>query len=228
MSTSGSPDTHIQNNINGQLSAEAQRYELAQAATLSSRLEAFGSRKPSDHSIVSHASVSSPPNKKKKRRVDVDLDVDLSLALRPQNPSDVIYFNRPAPPERLLFLDLEVDMPEHTTPPPPPSNLASKAPATNGTTPKAQTESNVEWTVEETISRLDACRQDVKRGHAQLTGYILESTKATEHRVRHGKDLFANIRTPVMTEKGTNTIRIRSKVRRIQSIQTQSFCKLHF
>lgn len=84
--------------------------------------------------------------------------------------------------------------------------------ASSGTTPKAQTESNIEWTVEKIIVLLTIHQGEIKDNHVKLTGYTLESTKASERRIRHGPDLFANIGMPRSEKTSSNTMRIKFKV----------------
>ncbi|KID81390.1 hypothetical protein MGU_11245 [Metarhizium guizhouense ARSEF 977] len=83
--------------------------------------------------------------------------------------------------------------------------------ASSGATPKAQTESNIEWTVEKIIVWLTIHQGEIKDDHVKLTGYTLQSTKASEKRIRHGPDLFANIGTPRLMGKSSNTMRIKFK-----------------
>lgn len=217
MSTTGWSDMHILRDINGQLPLESDRPEFVGAAALSSRLEAFGNRRPSHRqSNFGRAAISPPPLRRQP-----DAAPDHSHRTQPLPTS----FGRDSASSALHgvcdnslgddFSETALSMARHTTPPlppPPSSHLSSEAPAINGTTPKAQTDSIADWTIPKIISQLNTCRQDVKEGHAKLTGYILESTKVTERRIRHGRDLFANVRTPVLTEKKSTTMRIKSKV----------------
>ncbi|KHN96788.1 SET domain protein [Metarhizium album ARSEF 1941] len=203
MSTTGSPDTHTHPDVNGQLT---------------SRLQAFGVRKPTSRHHSPFGRATTPISPLPLRR---QLDAAPGLSGRKSSlPASLAT-------ESSLFalhgvhdthlghdsLGSGFTMARQTTPPPPlpPSRLGSEAPAINGTTPKAQTDSNAEWTIPKIIDQLNAYRQDVKDGHAKLTGYILESTKVAEQRIHHGRDLFANIRTPVFTEKKSTTMRIKSK-----------------
>ncbi|KAK9437639.1 enhancer of zeste 2 isoform a [Metarhizium brunneum] len=216
MSTTGWSDMHILRDINGQLPLESDHPEFVGAAALSSRLEAFGNRRPSHRqSNFGRAAISPPPLRRQP-------DAAPGHSHRTQ-PLPTSFGRDPASsalngvcdnPLGDDFLETALSMARHTTPPlppPPSSHLSSEAPAINGTTPKAQTDSIADWTIPKIISQLNTCRQDVKEGHAKLTGYILESTKVTERRIRHGRDLFANVRTPVLTEKKSTTMRIKSK-----------------
>lgn len=213
MSTNGHPGAQTIHTINGELPLDLGRYELAQAATLSSRLEAFGNRRHSDYPAVSRGPISPPP-----LRRDSFASVDRIERFATLNsggasvPSLLNGAHGNPPPAAAL--DTGVNMPRQTTPSPPSPPLSHPGPdaATNGTTPKAQTDSIVQWTLPQIITQLNTYRQDIKEGHVQLTKYILESTKATERRVRHGADLFASLKAPLGTEKNATTMRIKSKV----------------
>lgn len=83
---------------------------------------------------------------------------------------------------------------------------------TKATPPKYQTPRKPEWDVAGIARTLTTFRQDIKDGHARMTSYIIESTKATERRVHTGHDLFAGlVSKPVPAQKG-ETMRIRFKV----------------
>ncbi|KAJ4237198.1 hypothetical protein NW759_000319 [Fusarium solani] len=82
---------------------------------------------------------------------------------------------------------------------------------TKATPPKYQTPRKPEWDVAGIARTLTTFRQDIKDGHARMTSYIIESTKATERRVHTGNDLFAGLASkPVPAQKG-ETMRIRFK-----------------
>ncbi|KAF4972698.1 hypothetical protein FZEAL_9552, partial [Fusarium zealandicum] len=81
----------------------------------------------------------------------------------------------------------------------------------NGTAANYQTPRKPDWNVHRIAQELTAFRQDIKDGHARMTSYIIESTKATERRVLAGKDLFAGLSSkPVPAQKG-ETMRIKFK-----------------
>jgi hypothetical protein len=210
MSTTGFPGTQMLHSANGQRSLESGRYNFAQADTLSSRLEAFGNRKPSDNSPLNRGPISPPPL---RRQPDAAPAQSNLASLFSTSFGGV---TTPSMPEgsstRDVSIETNVNMPRQTTPPPPSSRLPPDSRAINGVTPKAQTNSNINWTASDIVGQLNSYRKDVKEGHARLTGYILESTKATERRTQHGADLFANIQSPLSSEKGSTTMRIKSKV----------------
>ncbi|KAM5355489.1 hypothetical protein ACJ41O_002135 [Fusarium nematophilum] len=88
----------------------------------------------------------------------------------------------------------------------PKASQPSKAPS-----PKYHTPRKPEWDVPRIARALTAFRQDIKDGHARMTSYIIESTKATERRILTGGDLFAGLSSkPVSAEKG-ETMRIKFK-----------------
>jgi hypothetical protein len=89
---------------------------------------------------------------------------------------------------------------------------------TKATPPKYQTPRKPEWDVAGIARTLTTFRQDIKDGHARMTSYIIESTKATERRVHTGNDLFAGLASkPVPAQKG-ETMRIRFKVMTLQPL----------
>lgn len=64
------------------------------------------------------------------------------------------------------------------------------------------------------VNRLDHYRRDIRDDHSLLTGFILESCKATERRVHQGPDLFAGVQMPAVPEEKGMTMRIKFKVSR--------------
>lgn len=54
---------------------------------------------------------------------------------------------------------------------------------------------------------------EVKQDHEKLAALALSSTRITEYRVRHGKDLFAGLRSQAAPEPGAGSWRILSRVR---------------
>lgn len=81
---------------------------------------------------------------------------------------------------------------------------------------KYQTPRKPEWDVAAIAQKLNHFRQDIKDGHNRMTSYIIESTKPKERRVLTGSSLFASLTSnPVPAKKG-ETMRIKSKVIRLQ------------
>lgn len=75
-----------------------------------------------------------------------------------------------------------------------------------------QTPRKNEWDVPRITRALKGFFQDIRKGHAQMTSYIIETTKATESRIHTGNDLFAGLSSkPVPAKKG-ETMRIKFKV----------------
>ena len=96
--------------------------------------------------------------------------------------------------------------------PSPQRSLSEQQPlAVVNSTPKAQMFGSSGWSVAKIAEELRRFRQEVKDGHARLTTYMIESTKASEWRVQSGKDLFANIKIQPNTEK--QGMRAKFKVR---------------
>ncbi|KAH6900249.1 hypothetical protein B0T10DRAFT_393089 [Thelonectria olida] len=62
------------------------------------------------------------------------------------------------------------------------------------TTPKAQTPRKLGWDVPRIVDSLKTFQQDIKNQHAELTSYLIDSTRATERRVQTGTDLFAGLK----------------------------------
>ncbi|OAA46864.1 SET domain protein [Metarhizium rileyi] len=204
---------HIHHDINGQLPCESEPLQSLETATLSSRLEAFGNRKPSEHSTFGRVLTSLPPLRRQPDPAHSYLHRIQSISTSSSGgeatpfPFDGVYDTT----MRDDSMETGLSMTRHTTPPPVPSHRGSEAPAINGTTPNAQRDPTFEWTTPGIINWLNTCRRDVKEGHARLTGYILESTKVADRRIHHGKDLFANVRASVYPEKKSTTMRIKFK-----------------
>ena len=93
----------------------------------------------------------------------------------------------------------------------PQRSLPEQQPLAVNSTPKAQMFGSSGWSVAKIAEELRRFRQEVKDGHARLTTYMIESTKASEWRVQSGKDLFANIKIQPNTEK--QGMRAKFKVR---------------
>ncbi|KAK2590245.1 hypothetical protein QQS21_012076 [Conoideocrella luteorostrata] len=212
MATAGNSGASNHNHIiNGEpASLELDRYQRVHApqldATFNSRLEAFGNRT---------IDVISPPPIRRQSS-SVSNRIERFARLSHSGASSPLLVNgthgNPSPPQNLpLQPPPLVDAPRQRTPPQPPPQPTPEAMAVNRMTPRAQTASNVDWTVRKIITQLNACRQDIREGHSRLTTYILESTKATERRIHHGPDLFANVQTQPTEEQKGKTIRIKSK-----------------
>lgn len=176
------------------------------SASFTSRLEAFGNRTLSDESTY----IRNPPEAAGDRIAQFATfqanDVATQGSLCGAHDSLQQAAINPTP---------DFSMPRPGTPPPrsPVPKQQSGLPALNNITPKGQTGSNVEWTLDEVKTRLSSYWQDVRDGHSQLTGYILETTKATDRRVHRGVDLFANVQIPSVPEKKGTTMRVKSKVK---------------
>jgi hypothetical protein len=78
--------------------------------------------------------------------------------------------------------------------------------------PKYQTQRKPEWDISRIVQALTTFRQDIKDGHARMTSYIIESTKATERRVLTGNDLFAGLSSNPASSDEAETMRIKFKV----------------
>ncbi|PHH78932.1 hypothetical protein CDD82_2760 [Ophiocordyceps australis] len=184
---------------------------------LPTRLEAFGSRKAGGgefHSSVAaaRAALSPPPLARR------------STGLSSLGPGSVAASSR-ASPSIAPGTDDDDDaagevsfivMPRRQRPalaaqhrlqdPLPPANK----PLTNGAARDSLGADDV-WTLSRLVTQLQGFRLDVKEDHARLTAYVVESTKAAEHRIASGVDIFAGIKMlPVAEKKGT-TMRIRFK-----------------
>ncbi|KAJ4223239.1 hypothetical protein NW757_014385 [Fusarium falciforme] len=77
--------------------------------------------------------------------------------------------------------------------------------------PKYQTLRKPEWDISRIVQALTTFRQDIKDGHARMTSYIIESTKATERRVLTGNDLFAGLSSNPASSDEAETMRIKFK-----------------
>lgn len=62
-------------------------------------------------------------------------------------------------------------------------------------------------------SRFNEFSLEVKHDHEKLASLAISSTRITEYRVRHGKDLFAGLRCQAAPEPSAGTWRILSRVR---------------
>ena len=78
-------------------------------------------------------------------------------------------------------------------------------------TPKAQLHRNQGWDVDRLAQSLSQFRQEVRKDHAQLTAYTIDSVEPIENRCLSGDDLFANVSSKA-TPQGPGTMKVKIKV----------------
>lgn len=177
------------------------------AASLESRLADFGSRRPNG----TRAPISPPPLRRSSgaHRIHdtnrIDRSPWKSRAASPtilsSGSSDSVSTAGPA-----------IAMAQPATPQPSANQRHSNHRSSSMRTPNRGEDGSSNWTVDGIADQLDLFRQDIRDGHAQLTAYILESTQATERRVRNGTDLFAGVVADPLKQKSDDSMRVKLKV----------------
>ncbi|KAL3958850.1 hypothetical protein ACCO45_007012 [Purpureocillium lilacinum] len=176
------------------------------AASLESRLADFGSRRPNG----TRAPISPPPLRRSSgaHRIHdtnrIDRSPWKSRAASPttlsSGSSDSVSTAGPA-----------IAMAQPATPQPSANQRHSNHRPSSMRTPNRGEDGSSNWTVDGIADQLDLFRQDIRDGHAQLTAYILESTQATERRVRNGTDLFAGVVADPLKQKSDDSMRVKLK-----------------
>ncbi|KAK5992768.1 Histone-lysine N-methyltransferase EZH1 [Cladobotryum mycophilum] len=193
--------------------AVADSSEIDMNSNLFSRLESFGSRRPSGLNGVannSRAPISPPPLKR------LASTAPTSRTGSSPPPSDRASLTNTSLENTREMSRLSSNAPNgspsrHATTPPSASRSRDRWSGMTRT-PKAQTASSSNWTVGDIATRLKTYTREIREGHAQLVAHALESTTtAPDLRVRTGTDLFAGLSITPVAEKKDKTMRVKFK-----------------
>ncbi|KAJ6442974.1 putative enhancer of zeste 2 isoform a [Purpureocillium lavendulum] len=179
-------------------------------ASLESRLADFGSRRPNG----SRAPISPPPLRRTPGGTPITFDpqhpaLGKTCTASPAAAATVADAGRARASMSARRPSNSMSGPGTPHSSATPRHLTHSSPSMR--TPRGSEDLDSNWTVFEVADQLEHFRQDIRDGHGRLTAYILESTKATERRIHHGKDLFAGVSAEPLKQKTDETMRIKLK-----------------